>query len=164
LKKSRRATIGGSTVCHLAASLRQSVHNRIRNDVLSNRYARLVPGKSHGGFARVGIVICQLPNSPTYRAARSESQNRLRWRRGLPAFEVSNCGTTGSSIPPGPCDAAFDYAARRHKLRRDSVEGDLQPAAPARVGLAGICPNIDVYEALSPRPLDKRTAQCCHAI
>jgi hypothetical protein len=33
-----------------------------------------------------------------------------------------------------------------------------------RVGLAGVRPDIEVHQALSPRPLDKRTAQCCHAI
>src|SRR5260370_17705948 len=87
-----------------------------------------------------------------------ESQHRLRWRYRLPAFEVLDCGATGSSVSPGPRDAAFEHAARRDKLLRDSVEGDLQPAAPARVGLASVRPDLDVHEPLPPPPPDNLPA------
>ena len=40
----------------------------------------------------------------------------------------------------------------------------LQPSAPAGAGLACICPDVHVHEALSRRPLEERSAQGCHRI
>src|SRR5579864_2392378 len=77
----------------------------------------------------------------------------------LPAFEVLDRRATGTTVPPGAGNAGFKHTARPDRLCRNAHKRYLQPSAPAGVGLARICPDIHVHEALSWRSLYKRSAQ-----
>src|SRR5580704_13062608 len=67
---------------------------------------------------------------------RMRPQSHL-WLYGVPAVEVFDSGAVGAAVPARPGNASFNHTARRDHLRRDALEGYFQPAAPARVGLAG---------------------------
>jgi hypothetical protein len=91
-----RCEVGGWRVAIL------SVCRQLANDphdckVVSGEKCLVPDQSSEVGFGSPSPDAAHSPST-----AGSESQNRLRWRRGLPTFEVSDCGQLGPPSRPVP--------------------------------------------------------------
>src|SRR5260370_20601784 len=83
----------------------------------------------------------------------SSRQSALLSALDLPAVEGFHGGAARPAIFARARNPRFENARRRDHVRRDAGEGYLQSAAPARISLARVRPDVDVDKPLTPRAL-----------
>ena len=88
----------------------------------------------------------------------------LRLCGGRPSVKVFNRRAVWTSVSPGAGNPGFERTAGPEELSRNSVEGNLQPAAPGRVGLPGVRSDTDVDESLPGWSLNEGTSESGHAV
>src|SRR6476660_4781253 len=62
----------------------------------------------------------------------------------LPSVEVFDGSAIGSTVPPHAGNASFEHTSRPDRFYRNALKRYLQPATPAGVRLARVCPDVHV--------------------